>query len=676
MDDAESSLVASEQLAISSAKGPPERVTLQRAYDNSEIMCRQLFDGIADGLVVHTRDGHIIDVNLVTCRRLHYSREELLSLSVGEIEVGITPDDLNRIWDAAYNGADLTIEGRNRRRDGSTFPVEVHVGPISYSNEPLIFATVRDITERKSAEAALQAAQQKNTRELAEWKSRYDLLVQATRQIVYDYDASGRLVWGDTVESLLGYTAEELTGQVEAWLEHVHPEDRAQAQAARETAQAAQVSFSTQYRFRAKDGRYLLLHDTGYPQRDERGQLQRYLGVIADVTEKMQAQAERLRLEEILRQSQKMESIGRLAGGVAHDFNNLLTAIGGNLALAELENPTLLGNELLDEAKKAVDSATKLTRQLLAFSRQQVISPKVLCLNDTVNRLQQMLRRFIGEHIELVVKTAPSLGSMRVDEGQIEQLIVNLVVNARDAMPDGGRLSIETANVEPNVMASLIPVGVVNTKHVMLAISDNGLGMTDEVKDHLFEPFFTTKDIGKGTGLGLATVYGAVRQNEGHILVQSELGLGTTIRVYFPACDENSCTHSELPPPSEHNRGSETIVVVEDEERVRHLAVRVLERQGYRVLAFENGEAALAALRKLPRPPDLLLTDVLMPGMNGRVLAERATSLIPELKVLFTSGYAEDVITHNDLFNTDIEFIPKPYSVQALIDRIREVLDK
>ena len=395
-------------------------------------------------------------------------------------------------------------------------------------------------------------------------------------------------------------------------------------------------------------------------------------GIVAncrDVTD-------RKRLEGQFRQAQKMESIGRLAGGIAHDFNNLLTAIKGNLELAMMEiQPIDPRFEYLADADKAADSATSLTRQLLTFSRKQVIDPKVINLNDVLTHSRKLLARLIGEDVHLEQFADPKLAQIRFDPSQVEQILINLAVNARDAMPHGGRLALETANVYLDEEYVKSHPYVEPGPYVMLAVSDTGAGMTASVRANLFEPFFTTKEAGRGTGLGLAMVYGAVKQNGGQIEVYSELEHGTTFKIYLPAVDESPGvaleSSSDLRP-----QGTEIIVLVEDEEHVRAIGSRMLGRLGYTVHAFSDGPSAIAAVETMVEVPHLLITDVVMPRMNGQVLTQRLLELRPSLKVLFTSGYTANVIVHHGVLREGIEFLAKPYSLEVLAQRVREVLDK
>ncbi|HXE91027.1 MAG TPA: PAS domain S-box protein [Terriglobales bacterium] len=385
---------------------------------------------------------------------------------------------------------------------------------------------------------------------------------------------------------------------------------------------------------------------------------------------------ERRALEEQLRQSQKMEAVGRLAGGIAHDFNNLLTVIQGytELLLERVQGETPMRTEL-DEIAKAAERATSLTRQLLAFSRQQVLEPKVLDLNTVVGAIEQLLRRLLGEDIALYAHLASDLGRVRADPGQVEQVIMNLAVNSRDAMPRGGKLVIETANVELDSGYAHEHPTVKPGPYVMLAVSDTGVGMDEETRARVFEPFFTTKEKGKGTGLGLATVYGIVKQSDGYIWVYSEPGRGTTVKVYLPRVDEPAPPGALPTAVPARYQGTETVLLVEDEEGVRALVRRVLDRHGYRVLEARHGGEALALCARTEEPIDLLLTDVILEQMSGPELAARLSPLRPKLKVLYMSGYTDDAIGHHGVLAAGTEFLQKPFSTEALVRKVRQVLD-
>jgi nitrogen-specific signal transduction histidine kinase/ActR/RegA family two-component response regulator len=378
-----------------------------------------------------------------------------------------------------------------------------------------------------------------------------------------------------------------------------------------------------------------------------------------------------------LRQSQKMEAVGRLAGGVAHDFNNLLTVIKGysELAMEEISesDPLYAG---VQQIQRAADRAASLTRQLLAFSRRQVLAPKVLDLNQLVTDTQKMLRRLMGEDVELVTALQSNLGSVRADPHQIEQVLMNLAVNAKDAMPRGGKLTVETSNVEFDREHTHEHVSVKPGAYVMLAVSDTGSGMDAETCSHVFEPFFTTKEQGKGTGLGLSTVYGIVKQSGGYIWVSSEQGAGTTFKIYLPRVDETA----ERPPArqarQEAYRGVETILLVEDEAGVRTLIRQVLQRHGYTVIDCSHGGEALLAAERHHGRIHLLLTDVVLPQMNGRELTERLLALRSDMKVMYMSGYTDEAIAHHGVLTPGSAFVQKPFTNEALARKVREVLDK
>lgn len=397
----------------------------------------------------------------------------------------------------------------------------------------------------------------------------------------------------------------------------------------------------------------------------------RYIIVIGrDTTERKQFEAQ-------LFQSQKMEAIGQLAGGVAHDFNNLLTSIIGNTTFIsmKLEKNSPM-QEYTEEIMKASNSAVSLTRQLLAFSRKQIFQSEVLNLNEVVPNIDKMLHRIIGEDIELKTILQPDLGNVETDSGQIEQIVVNLAVNARDAMPNGGKLTIETVNIQMDETYKRKHITVKPGPYVMIAISDTGTGMGEEISSRVFEPFFTTKEEGKGTGLGLSTVYGIVKQSDGYIWVYSELGKGTTFKIYLPRVDKKTQEITKIQTSVKSLSGTETVLVVEDDRMVRELAIKILQKYGYKVLEAQDGQAAIEIGKQHEGPIDLMLTDVVMPGMSGRILAVEFENLRPKIKVVYMSGYTDNIVVHHGILDREMVFIQKPFTHGALASKVRELLDR
>jgi len=396
---------------------------------------------------------------------------------------------------------------------------------------------------------------------------------------------------------------------------------------------------------------------------------------IRDISERRQAETQRLKLEDQLRQQQRLETVGKLAAGVAHDFNNLLTGITGFTQFTYDALPTGSAmREDLAEVLALAGRATDLTRQLLAFSRRQTLQPIIFDMNQQIGGMIKVLGRLIGEHIDLVFHPAAELGQIKADPGQIEQVLMNLVVNARDAMPDGGKLTIVTANVELDADYARNHTGTTPGPYVMLAVTDTGSGMEASVLEHIFEPFFSTKSVGKGTGLGLATVYGIVKQHDGNIWVYSEPGSGTTFKVYLPRAAETSTEQPRSQPQSSPS-GTETILLVEDEDAVRKVAARILEGHGYQVLTAALPSQADALLAEHGAHIALLLTDIVMPERNGRKLYESALTRYPHLRVLYMSGYTDDAVVHQGMLTADTPFIQKPFTSDALLRMVRKTLE-
>jgi two-component system, cell cycle sensor histidine kinase and response regulator CckA len=529
-----------------------------------------------------------------------------------------------------------------------------------------ILGTYEDITEQKRAEEALRQSEE-----------RYRIAAETTGQLIYDWSpGSGAVRWAGAIEVLTGDPPEEFARlQRDGWAERIHPDDREAAAQALRNAVETGADFRAEYRFRRRDGSYLHMEDNGAFVKDEAGRPSRMLGAMKDISERVRAREEREKAEEQLRQAAKMEAVGRLAGGVAHDFNNILTGILGYTEL--LIDSVAVSDPMhveLAEIHRAAKRAASLTAQLLAFSRKQIIDPKVLSLGELISASSKMVERLIGADIELIFVAGEKPDRIKADPGQIEQVLVNLAVNARDAMPDGGQLTIEISLVAIDEAYCAFHSDARPGHYVQLTVSDTGCGMSEETLEHLFEPFYTTKERGRGTGLGLSTIYGIVRQNNGFITVYSQLGHGSAFRIHLPRVFQKAdvlpkWAATTLP------SGHETVLLVEDEEVVRNLARQILGRQGYKVLVAANGLEACALSEGQEAEIDLLLTDVVMPQMDGKQLYERLRRSHPTLKVLFMSGYTEETIVHRGLLDQGTNFLQKPFTLDILVRRVRQVLD-
>ncbi|HZI21844.1 MAG TPA: MASE1 domain-containing protein [Gemmatimonadales bacterium] len=510
------------------------------------------------------------------------------------------------------------------------------------------------------------AHRQRAERALREANASLRAVIESSPLAIYTLDGTSTVrSWNRAAEALYGWRADEVVGRPLPTIGH----DREDHLQLRERVLRGETLRGVEVSRRRKDGSPVTLSLSVAPVYDAAGQVTGMLSIAADLTELRQ-------LEVQYRQAQKMEAVGRLAGGIAHDFNNLLTAILGTTSLLlEDLGPEARVRPDIQEIEKAAKQAAGLTRQLLIFSRQQVLEPRVLDVNALVGDLERMLRRLIGEDIELRTTLDAGLGAVRADPGQLEQAIVNLVVNARDAMPQGGRLTIETANAEldQGYVGSHTPAQP--GPYVLLAVSDTGVGMDVQTQARLFEPFFTTKEPGRGTGLGLATVYGIVKQSGGYIWAYSELGRGSTFKMYLPRVAATPETLAAAPAVAPLARGSETILVVEDQEEVRKLAQRVLETRGYTVLTAADGHEALAVAARYAQRIDLLVTDVVMPRINGRELALRIAAVRRNLPVLYVSGYTGEAIREHGLLEPGVAFLQKPFTADALAGKVREVLD-
>jgi len=515
-----------------------------------------------------------------------------------------------------------------------------------------IIAFGMDVTDRRRAEGE---------------QARLSRVVEQATESIMITDAQGTVTYvNPAFESISGYSRAAVIGQNPRILKSGH-QDAAFYRRMWETLARGEV-WKGRLVNRRKDGTLFQEDATIGPVRDASGRLVNYVAVKRDVTTEM-------RLERQLIQAQKMEAIGRLAGGVAHDFNNLLGVIVGygEITRRKLRDDDPLTGKV-DQILKAAERAAGLTRQLLAFSRQQVLQPKIVDLNVIVSDVEKMLRRLIGEDIQLTTSLDPGLGSVKADPGQIEQVLMNLAVNARDAMPEGGHLTIETRNAELGPDDSARRPPTLAGRYVMLAVTDSGMGMDAETQSHLFEPFFTTKEMGRGTGLGLSTVYGIVKQSEGYIWCYSEVGVGTTFKIYLPRVDEEAVPRRK-PAAVRLAHGSETVLLIEDDASLRDLLCEILEGAGYTVLVGDDGAKALQIADEYTGAIQLIVTDVIMPGLSGRHAAEKIKSARSEVEILFISGYTSEAIAKHGVLEAGAKFLSKPFTTEDLLRKIRDVLD-
>jgi len=643
-----------------------ERKQADEALRESEERYRAIFDRSLDCVYLHDFEGNFLDANETALNLLGYDREEIPSLTFSSL---LSEDQLPLAFQV-LTGLKETGQQKKltefslKRKDGQIVYMETKSSVIYRDKRPFaILGIARDITERKRAEEVLKKS-------------------EARLRNVFEASPLGiglvrnrKIEWHNgNVSRMLRYAPDELLGKNTRMLYESDEEFERVGEVISSLGPEKRTA-DIETRWVRKDGSTFDCH-IRYALLDPESKDSAVLAIVEDMTERKKAEEEKEKLQAQLNQAQKMEAIGELAGGVAHDFNNILTSIIGNADLALMDLDKDVGN-YIEEIRKGGHRAAALTRQLLAFSRKELIRPEVLDLNSVAMNLEKMLRRLIGEDIELVTVYAPDLWQVEADPAQIEQIVMNLSVNARDAMPKGGKLTIETANVVLDE-AYFQEHGLESEKgpYVMLAVADNGIGIDKETQDRIFDPFFTTKKMGKGTGLGLSTVYGIVKQNKGHIWVYSEEGKGTTFKVYLPRADAEPKEKEEEKSPEHSLAGSETILVAEDDEALRKMAERMLEGYGYKVITAENGKEAMKIAESHDAPIHLLVTDVVMPGVSGRDLAEKLQEKVPEIKVLYMSGYTDNDIAHHGVLEKDVNFIQKPFTREGLATKVREVLDR
>jgi two-component system cell cycle sensor histidine kinase/response regulator CckA len=625
-----------------------------------EELFRLISENAADMIAVVDMDGQRIFNSDAYQKILGYSSEELKNSSSMD---QIHPEDRERVKAAAAEarrtGIGENLEYRIRHKNGTWLVLESTSSVIGNSAgvpEKLVIVN-RDITARKQASEALRLSE-------VSFRS----VIENAPYGIYRAQASGKLLLANpALQKMLGYESQaellQLNLTTDVYLDPV------EHKRVNEIFTNQKEFTDVQVDWKRKDGTPIKARCSGWLVKPVGGGAAYFEVFAEDVTEKWL-------LERQLRMAQKMEAVGRLSGGIAHDFNNLLgVIIGYSQVLKRTLPPGTAFLEHAEEIEKAGQRAASLTRQLLAFSRQQVLAPAVLNLNSLLSEMEKMLPRLIGEDIEIVMALDPAIGSVKADQGQLEQVIMNLAVNARDAMPDGGKVVITTTNVSLDEAWTRLHPGSKVGDYVMLAVADTGTGIDSETLAHIFEPFFTTKERGKGTGLGLATVYGVVKQSGGYVWVESAPGKGASFQIYLPRIEEAVSVAEPVAPIVEAFRGAETILLVEDADALRKLTHMLLEQHGYRVLVAANGAAALQLVEEKPERINLLLTDVIMPGLNGRALAERLQLRQAGLKVLYMSGYTDDAIVDHGVLGAGTHLLHKPFSEENLIHKVREVLD-
>ncbi len=650
-----------------------EHIRAETALRDSELKFRSIVEQAPDGIALTDEHGIIVDWNRANERLTGFSRDEVLGKPVWEVQFAMLPEEqrtaeqLERFktvsQDVCTTGTapwlGRIVEQELMRPDGQRWTVQIQAAAVRVGDRFMLMVNNRDVTEQRRAQ-----------RELENRRLEIGQIFRTLPDALVYTDVQQRIVHvNPAFTRIYGYEAEEVLGR-EVSLLHPRQEQFRTQDSPWHDVWAGEISDVHEFQYVRKDGTVFSGETVGTPVRDANGQITGFVDLVRDVSD-------RNRLERQLAQAQKMEAIGQLAGGVAHDFNNILTAIMGfsDFLLHDLarDDPRY---EDLEAIRRSGERAVGLTRQLLAFSRRQMLQPRVLDLNDVIDNMGKMLRRLISEDIDMTFILAPHLGSVKVDVGQMEQVLLNLVVNAREAMPFGGSITIRTEEVDVEKPLPCFCGRMVAGRYVLLEITDSGAGMDEETLAHLFEPFFTTKD--KGTGLGLATVFGIVTQSNGHITVTSTPGAGTTFRIYLPRIDEtDELTQLDRSEQAAHVAGTETILLVEDADSVRHLACRILRSRGYTVLEAGTGEMALRVAAEYQGEINLLVTDVVMPGgMSGRQLAEHLRNACPSLCILYMSGYTDDAILQHGILNSGAAFLEKPFTPTSLLNKVRQVLDR
>jgi PAS domain S-box-containing protein len=639
------------------------------------LLSSAVLEAVPDAVAAVNQQGVIIQVNSQAESLFGYTRDELIGQRIEMLvperhraQHNTHRENFHQKPKIRRMGSGLDLYGR--RRDGSEFPVEISLSPVTTPDGMIVLSAIRDISDRKRIEEELRRAneelERRKSRELRDYQTRMALIVDSSQDAIIGKNLDGIIThWNKGAEQMYGYTPPEVIGKHVSMLA---PPDRADEISGimRKIRNGERIEYFESLRV-TKDKKKLNVSISISPIHDDEGRVVGASTIARDITAQK-------KVEEQLRQSQKMEAIGRLAGGVAHDFNNLLGIVTActELLRSRVDSDSL---EYIDNIREAAKRGASLTRQLLAFSRRQPVQKQVLDLNERLREVRKLLSPLMGDDVDVTHLPRSGNAIIEVDPGQLDQVVVNLAINARDAMPRGGKLIIETGVFDFDESFAREHPSMTAGRYVMLAVSDNGIGMDEATKNRVFEPFFTTKETGKGTGLGLATVYGIVKQSGGHIWVYSEVGHGTTFKIYFPSAEKKLETAAA---PKEDvlpvRREGVTVLLAEDDIIMRRLTKKMLEEHGYKVIEAVDGESALDAIATSKVPVDITLTDVVMKGMNGPELVLRLIDSYPQMRVVYMSGYTGELVTHHPGVDNGIRLLEKPFTRAALLKTLDEAL--
>lgn len=658
--------------SVSRKKVSPRKKDLAQA-----ILSPSLLESIPDAIAAVDEEGTIVQVNFQAEQMFGYSHQELIGQKI-EMLVPERYRTNHHTHRHHYGekpkirrmGAGLDLYGR--RRDGSEFPVEISLSPVKSTHGMLVLSAIRDISDRKKIEEELRKAHEElrrwTSQQLFDYRTRLAAIVDSSEDAIIGKDLTGIITsWNKGAEHMYGYSAEEVVGKpVAIIVPRETPGEIAQIMARIRSGHAIEHYEAARV---AKDGRRLTISLTVSPIRDSDGKIVGASAIGRNITEQKRA-------EDQLRQAQKMEAVGRLAGGVAHDFNNILGVISAcSEFLRDRVEKGSQAAQFVDNLRKAAERGASLTRQLLVFSRKQVIKPQVLNLNDRLVEVSKLLRPLMGDDVEIVISPKSDDVFVEADPGQMDQIVMNLAVNARDAMPRGGKLILETSAMQFDEAFARLHYPMSPGKYVLLAVSDNGIGMDEPTRQRIFEPFFTTKEVGKGTGLGLATVYGIVQQAGGYIWVYSEPGRGTTFKIYLPSAEHKVKSPLDVEPEAiaPRHEGT-TVLLVEDDEMFGVLTRQMLEEHGYCVLAAKDGKSAIDTVKANDGSVKLVLTDVVMRGMSGPEMVKSLRLSHPGMRVVYMSGYTGELIADRDVLEAGITLLEKPFTRAALLKAIDATL--